>query len=328
MVVIDQHDNTPNDYNIFRMGDLHLQEGMTLPDAKLYSGTHWDNEWLIGKGMALDPENFFIVVPNLFGNGLSSSPSNQSFPYNGPNFPKVTLYDNITAQYRLITEHLGIKKIFAVLGWSMGGMQSYQWGALYSDIVERIVPFCCSAKTSVHNIVFLEGPKSALMADANFDNGNYVKPHDVQRGLRAFGRVYAGWGLSQAFYREKLYLKMGYQSLEDFLVGFWEGYFLKKDPNNLLAMLWSWQKGDISYNPVFNGDFKKALSAIKCKSLVMPGSTDLYFPPEDNLAEVKEMPNAKYLPIDSIWGHWAGGPGTNKDDVKFLDKTLKEFFSN
>ena len=75
---------------------------------------------------------------------------------------------------------------------------------------------------------------------------------------------------------------MGYSSLEDFLVAFWEGFFLPKDANNLLTMLWSWQNGDISANPVFKGDFKKALGAIKAKAIVMPGAMDLYFPVADN----------------------------------------------
>ena len=65
-------------------------------------------------------------------------------------------------------------------------------------------------------------------------------------------RVYAGWGFSQAFYRAELDIKaMGYSSLEDFLVGFWEGLFLVRDANNLLTMLWTWQNGDISANELY-----------------------------------------------------------------------------
>ncbi|KAJ3261210.1 hypothetical protein HK103_006519 [Boothiomyces macroporosus] len=328
------------DYEIYQLGDFKLESGMTIPKAFLayktygdrskpcvvfptwYSGSHLDNEWLIhGKTLA----NYFVVCPNMFGNGYSSSPSNQPEPYNGPNFPNVTVADNVRAQHQLVSQHLGIRKVFCVLGWSMGAGQSYQWGAQYPDYVERIIPFCGSAKTSVHNIVFLEGPKSALKADAAFQEGYYTaKP---QKGLRAFGRVYAGWGLSQAFYREKLYLKMGYASLEDFLVGFWEGYFLTKDPNNLLCQLWTWQHGDISQLPQYGGNFEKALAGIKAKAMVMPGSMDLYFPPEDNEYEVKHMPNATYVPIESVWGHWAGGPGTSVDDAAFIDKRIKEFFA-
>jgi len=141
-------------------------------------------------------------------------------------------------------------------------------------------------------------------------------------------RVYAGWGFSQAFYRERLDIEsLGYSSLEDFLVGFWEGFFLQKDANNLLAMLWNWQNGDISDNELYKGDFKRALGAIKAKAYVMPGQTDLYFPPEDSQFEVANMQNAKLLPVPSIWGHFAGGPRTNPADGKFIDDALKQLLT-
>ena len=336
------------DYDIYELGDVRFQHGATLRNCKLayktfgtlnadksnvvvyptwYSGQHTDNEWLIGPGMALDPDTYFIIIPNMFGNGLSSSPSNTPEPYNGPRFPNVTAYDNVRAQHRLVTERFGIQKISLVTGWSMGALQTFHWGALYPDMVERILPFCGSAKCSRHNFVFLEGVKAALTADAAWNQGWYTeKPH---RGLRAMARVYAGWGFSQAFYRERLDIeRMGYSSLEDFLVAFWEGFFLPRDANNLLAMLWTWQHGNISDNETFKGDFKKALGAITAKAYVMPGQTDLYFPPEDSQFEVANMPNATFLPIPSIWGHFAGGPGTNPDDVTFLDSKLKELLAS
>lgn len=337
-----------NDYEIFELGSVQLQSGATLRDCKLayktygtlnskknnvivyptwYSGQHTENEWLIGEGMALDPKNYFIVIPNMLGNGLSSSPSNMPEPYNASRFPNVTAYDNVRVQYRLIAEKFGIERVKLVTGWSMGALQTFHWGCLFPDMVERILPFCGSAKCSRHNFVFLEGVKAALTADAAWDNGWYkAKP---EKGLRAMARVYAGWGFSQAFYREVLDIKaLGYSSLEDFLVAFWEGFFLPKDANNLLTMLWTWQNGDISANPQFNGNFDMALGAIKAKALVMPGQTDLYFPPEDSKYEVSKMPNAEFRPIPSIWGHFAGGPGTNPVDVKFLDKCLKELLAS
>lgn len=335
------------DYEIYDLGDFAFQSGECLRDCKLayktfgklnaakdnaivyptwYSGQHYDNEWLVGEGMALDPAKYFIIIPNMFGNGLSSSPSNTPEPYNASRFPKVTAYDNVRAQHQLVTKHFGIKKLPLVLGWSMGALQTFHWAAMYPDMVERIAPFCGSAKCSRHNFVFLEGVKAALTADAAWDNGWYKsKP---EKGLRAMARVYAGWGFSQTFYREELDLKtLGYTSLEDFLVAFWEGFFLPKDANNLLTMLWTWQNGDISANDIYNGDYEKALGAITAKAYVMPGRTDLYFPPEDSENEVANMPNASFVPIESIWGHFAGGPGTSVEDVKFLDGKLKELLT-
>lgn len=334
------------DYEIFELGNFKLQQGATLRNAKLayktygqlnadksnaivyptwYSGQHYDNEWLIGEGMALDPQKYCIIVPNMIGNGLSSSPSNTPQPYDRARFPHVTFYDNVRAQHQLVTEKFGIDKLILVVGWSMGAGQTYQWAVSHPEMVERIFPFCGSAKTSLHNIVFLEGVKAALQADAAWKGGWYDEPPTT--GLRAVGRVYAGWGLSQAFYREKVYLQEGYSSLEDFLVAFWEGFFLRKDANNLLAMLWTWQNGNIGNTPSFDGNFEKALAAIKAKAIVMPADMDLYFPPEDNEYEVKFMPNAELRIIKSVWGHFAGG-GANLVDTKFIDDNIKELLAN
>lgn len=336
------------DNEIFELGDFALQRGATLRAAKLayktfgtlnarrdnlivyptwYSGQHVDNEWLVGKGMALDPDKYCIVIPNMFGNGLSSSPSNTPEPYNAARFPLVTACDNVRAQHRLVTEKFGVEKIPLVTGWSMGALQTFHWGALYPDMVERIAPFCGSAKCSRHNFVFLEGVKAALTADAAWNNGWYDKK--PEKGLRAMARVYASWGFSQAFYRQQLDIEaLGFSSLEDFLVAFWEGFFLPKDANNLLTMLWTWQNGDISDNELYKGDFRKALNAIKAKAYVMPSRTDLYFPPEDSEFEVANMPNAEFIPFESVWGHFAGGPGTSPQDVKFLDGKLKELLAS
>jgi homoserine O-acetyltransferase len=332
------------DYEIFDLGKVVLQSGAMLPDMKLgyktygtlnasrdnavvyptfYSGTHVENEWLIGEDMALDPRKYFIIVPNMFGNGISTSPSNQSQPYDRGRFPHVTLYDNVAMQHRLVTEKFGIQSLKRVTGWSMGAMQAFHWGAMYPDMVERILPFCGSARCSRHNFVFLEGLKAPLLLDPAFKDGFYDVP--PTRGMRAAARVFAGWGFSQAFLRERLDIEaLGYASLDDFITQFWEGDFLKKDANNVLAMIRSWQHGDIAANALYEGDFDLALAGIKAKAIVMPGRTDLYFPPEDSEYEVSKMPNAVLRPIESIWGHFAGGPAANRTDVEVIDAAARE----
>ena len=280
-----------SDYEIFDAGDVVLQKGATLRGAKLayktygtlnakkdnviiqptwYSGHHTDVEWTIGEDQALDPRHYFIIVPNMLGNGLSSSPSNTPAPYDKARFPHVTACDNVRLQHRLVTEVFGIERIKLVTGWSMGALQTFHWGCLYPDMVERIVPTCGSAKCSRHNFVFLEGVKAALTADDAWNNGWYEAP--PTKGLRAMARVYAGWGFSQTFYRVEEDLKLGFSSLEDFLVGFWEGFFIHKDANNLLTMLWTWQNGDIGDNELYGGDFKKALAGIKAKAICDAGA--------------------------------------------------------
>jgi homoserine O-acetyltransferase len=330
----------------YDLGDFVLQSGATLRGAQLtyetygelaadksnaivyptwYSGRHQDNEWLIGEGMALDPSRYFIIVPNMLGNGLSSSPSNTPPPYDRARFPNVTMYDNVEAQHRLVTEHFGIERLPLVTGWSMGAGQTYQWAVSHPEMVERIAPFCGSSRCSYHNKVFLEGVKAALTADAAFQHGWYTSPPTT--GLRAAARVYAGWGFSQAFYWDRLWEKLGFSSLEDWLVGFWEGFFLDdRDANNLLTMLWTWQNSDVGLTPGFNGDTKAALASIKARALVMPAEKDLYFPPEDEAWAVQHIPNAELRVIPGVWGHFAGH-GSNPVDTAFIDAALKELLA-
>ncbi|MFD0986368.1 alpha/beta fold hydrolase [Methyloligella solikamskensis] len=331
------------EYESFALGDVQLQSGETLKHAKLayktygtlspkgdnavlmptfYTGTHTRNEAYFGPGRALDPARHFIVSVNMFGNGLSSSPSNTIPEQAGARFPHVTLYDNVVCQHRLIVEELGIDRLALVTGWSMAGCQTYHWGALYPDMVEAILPFCASAKTSPHNFVFLEGVKAALQADSAWNGGDYgTQP---VTGLKAFARVYAGWAYSQAFYREGLYRQFGFESVEDLLQGWEADHVDNWDANDLLAKLWAWQQGDISANSRYGGDFDKALAGILPKAILIPSTTDLYFPPEDNALEAERMPHAELRPYVSKFGHCAASPGKDPGFDAFLDQAITD----
>ena len=130
------------DYETFDLGDFKLKNGGTIPNAKIayktfglpsnpaiiypswYSGLISDNEWLIGKDKTLNPDKYFIIITALFGNGQSSSPSNRN---DVRPWPEVLFYDNVRAQHELVTKKLGVKHARAVLGWSMGAGQTFQW---------------------------------------------------------------------------------------------------------------------------------------------------------------------------------------------------------
>ena len=334
------------DPQYFEAGDTLLQSDTVLPGVRLaytvhgtlnaardngivypshYAGTHDDNAWNIGPGRALDPEKYCIIVPNLLGNGVSTSPSCPPPGMASTDFPVVTMLDNIGLQHRLVTEVFGVTRLALVTGHSMGAQQAFHWGALYPDMVERIAPFCGSARTSRHNFLFLEGIKAALTADAAWAGGHYAAPPVT--GLRAFARVYAGWAWSQAWFRERIDMQvLGMPSLEAFLTHAWEPHFLSKDANDLLAMLSTWQGADISANPRYEGDFTRALAGIKARAIVMPCRTDLYFPPEDSEIEVAHMPDAELHIIPSIWGHMAGG-GLNPADAAFIDTALGDLLA-
>jgi homoserine O-acetyltransferase len=333
------------DYEVLALGEVPLQRGGTLPDARLafrtwgrlngardncivfptyYGGDHEANGRMIGAGKALDPADWFIVVPNLFGNGVSTSPSNAAGAAAGAGFPRVTVLDNVRCQRRLVVEHLGVKEVALATGWSMGALQAYQWAVLYPDLVRALLPFCGAARCWPHNWVFLDSVKSALLADPAFAGGRYAeKP---QRGLRAFGRVYAGWAYSQAFFREGLYRRLGFDTLEAFLKH-WEDDHAAADANDLLAMLWTWQNADASANDTFGGDFEGALRSIRARTIVMPCDQDLYFTLEENRREAALIPGAVVRPFHSAFGHCAGAPGRIQEEMAFLDQALRELLT-
>jgi homoserine O-acetyltransferase len=103
---------------------------------KVEGGEAANNEAMIGAGRALDPARWFIIVPNMFGNGLSSSPSNTPLPFDRAGFPNVTLYDNVVCQHRLVTQRLEIDRLKLIVGFSMGAQQAFHWGAMYPETVQ------------------------------------------------------------------------------------------------------------------------------------------------------------------------------------------------
>jgi homoserine O-acetyltransferase len=304
-------------------GELNAARDNAVVVPTFYGGRHDDTAYLFGDGRAIDTRKYFVVVPNMFGNGLSSSPSNTPAPYGRGAFPLFTLYDNVHAQYRLLTEALKVARVRLVTGFSMGGQQAYQWGVSYPDYVDAIAPICASARISEHNHLFVDSACAALRLDPDFKDGWY----DGQpvRGVLAFGKVYAAWLFSQDFMREQAYRQIGLNSKAD-VVRFTQSYFLQNDANDLLAMASTWLHADVSANPEHRGDFEAALAGATPRAIVMPGETDLYFRVADSAREVPLMPNAELRVIPSIWGH-AAGFGMAPADSAFVDRALTELLA-
>jgi homoserine O-acetyltransferase/O-succinyltransferase len=328
----------PTATGVFPLGDLLLQSGERLPAAKLswkthgtlspsrdnvivyptsYSAQHPGLEWAIGPDSLLDPDRWFIVIPDMFGNGLSSSPSNTA---DYPNL--VTSLDNVTAQRRLLQEVFGVDRLAAVYGFSMGAQQAYHWAALWPDAVARAIVVCGSAKTSPHNQVFLASLMAVLeAAPEHLGQGRFSAEPLAAR--RAFTRNYAGWAMSQDWYRAGLHLSStGATTLDAFLDDHW-GRGFQLSAADLYAQLRTWYAGDISANALYKGDLAAALGAIRARVLLMPGETDLYFPVADNAAELRSLASAELRPIPSIWGHLAGAPATIPEDRVFLRAQLR-----
>ncbi len=281
-----------------------------------YMADYHGYEWLIGPDRALDTSKLFLVATELFGNGHSSSPSNTPEPFHGPRFPVTTIRDNVEAVHRLLTEELKITHLRAIIGFSMGAQQAFQWAVSYPDFADRIVATAGTAKTYPHGVVRLEGQIAALTADAAFQNGDYTAPPN--KGLEAFGTgvdgvaVFAGV-VAQGIVAEGATPGTTFeQALHEFRTNFIPG----ADANDLILQCRTWEKHDVGATPGFNGDVEKALRSIKVPFLYMPSETDLYFPIGDARYEAAFMPTVTLTPIPSLWGHTAGA-GPNPEDGNF-----------
>jgi homoserine O-acetyltransferase len=336
----------PTEEGVFELGTFVIESGIALRNTIIVYKTHGrlnadksnvilyptpigaqhsDIEWPIGPGKALDPDRYFIVVLDQLGNGLSSSPSNSPPPYDRARFPTINIRDDVAAQHRLITERFGIRRIALVIGYSMGAQQTYQWAVSYPDMVDRIAPFCGTAKTTPHNAVFLQGLRAALTADAAWMGGDYHEQPVL--GLQALSRVYAGWGLSQQFYKQELWRQMGFDSLDNFLTGFWEKRYRHRDANNLLSMIRTWELNDVGAVRDIRGNLENTLRTIKAKTTIMASQTDLYFTVEDMRAEATHVGHARFRIIPSLWGHMAGA-GLNSVDSKFIEDEVKALLAS
>jgi homoserine O-acetyltransferase len=328
---------------VFCLGDWAVQNGGHIKDARLSWERHGclnaarDNlvlypasyasqtgamSWLVEPGGILDPTRWCVLAVDMFSNGISSSAADT------PDYPSlVTIADNVRAHHELITHVFGVTVLAAVYGFSMGGMQAYEWAARYPDQVERAIVVCGSARTSPHNKVFLSGLLRTLEAAPEYiGNGRFSAEPDA--ALNAFGHIYAGWGLSQDFYRAGLYRELrGAPDLESYIRTEWAAPFMKRKAANLYAQAHAWYHGDISGCDLYHGDLVAALRAIRARVLLMPSGTDLYFRVADSAEESNCLAIAALRPIPSLWGHQAGNPRNNPTDADFIRGSVRDWLN-
>jgi len=333
-------------FELVSIGEIALEEGGAIPDCRLAVATHGslnaarDNAILvttwysgtskimeqvyIGAGRALDPSKYFIICVNQIGNGLSTSPHNSEGALAGPGFPKVRIGDDVRAQHKLLTETFKLDRLALVVGGSMGAQQTYEWAVRYPDFVKRAAPIAGTAKNTEHDSLFTETLVEAIETDPGFRGGRYETPADVAAGLKRHAKLWTLMGWSTDFFRAGKHRAMGFDSLPAFVDNFMTGYFAPMDPNDLLAMAWKWQRGDVSRNT--NGDLAAALGRVKAKTYVMPISTDMFFRVDDCEVEQKLIPGSELRPLASIDGH-LGLFGTDPQMLAQLDANLRELLA-
>ena len=333
----------PSPKDSFVVDSFRFESGITVPHVKLVYGTYGhlnaarDNavlapshymadrsgyNWLLGPGQALDTARYFVIATEMFGNGNTSSPSNTPEPFHGPRFPMVSIRDNVQIVHQLLTNSLHLTHLAAIVGFSMGAEQAFQWAVSYPDFADRIVATSGTAKCWPHGYVRLEGEIAALEADAGFQAGDYTA--EPMHGIRAFGAVWAAWLFSQEWWRRELWKAdtSNGPNVDEVYKRIIDG-FTRNDANDMILQARVWEHHDVGTTPGYHGT-EQALRAIRVPVLYMPSETDLYFPLTDAKYEAQFIPHVTLAPIPSLWGHPAGA-GASPEDLAFLNRTIGEF---
>lgn len=263
---------------------------------------------VFGTGRPFDPAKYFIIFPSALGSPGSSSPSVSGL---GPNFPKYTISDMVSAQYLLVTDHLGIKHLSGVAGGSMGGAQTLQWITQYPDFMDWAVAIATGPSTTGRNVGIWGLMSETIKADPAYMNGNYKE--QPRNGLRrAFMGTYL-WYFSPAYYQTQ------FRTAEAVMKGL-ENAGMGSEKMDANDIIWR-NHAMINYNVTAD------LPKVKAKTLVVGVNTDELFPAaEEFIPIVMGIPGAKLFAFDSILGHLANAHEIDKANpaiIEFLNQVSK-----
>ena len=293
-------------------GDAHLAGWHTPNDKK---PGWWDD--MVGPGKPFDTNKYFIICSNILGGcsgttGPGSTDPDTGKPYH-MNFPVITIADMVRAQKHLV-DHLGISHLLAVAGGSMGGMLAIQWSISYPEMVGSVLAIATSSKISAQSIAFNWISRQAIMADADWKNGDYEE--QPQRGLSTARMLAHVTYLSDESMRQKFGRKL--QSAEDYSFNFRTDFSVESylnyqgsrfverfDANSYLYITRAIDYFDVSDSA--DGDEYKVFDRVHCPFLVVSFSSDWLFPPYQGkeLARLLlENGNpVTYCDIKSDYGH-------------------------
>jgi homoserine O-acetyltransferase len=321
------------------LGDLRLESGETIRDAFLsyvihgdpgrlrdgavlvttaIGSTHHRLDFLIGPGAALDTERHCIVVIDALGNGLSSSPSN-SASQPGDRFPRFTIRDMVKSQ-RLLLDRLGVDRLAAVVGASMGGMQALQWAVSQPERMTRVVAMTPMARTARWSQLVNELSRRALFADPECR---------VPRPRGAAMRLWTPLTqLVMSRTPEALEAFDTQQALNNWL-GDRSAALAQEGPDafDWCYQTWAYDDHDVGSTPGFGGDTRLALASIRAPVLVLAPSNDLYNPAFSARWASASIPGARFVELPGSDGHQSAS-GISAESTAVLREAIGSFVSS
>jgi homoserine O-acetyltransferase len=309
----------PDKQQFISIGDLKLESGSVIKDCRIgyrayghlnaaktngvlfptwYGGNSRDIELNIAPWKAIDTTKYYLILVDALGNGVTTSPSN-SKQQHGPDFPAFTIRDMVESQHIMLTKYMGINHLRAVMGISMGGIQTFQWAVSYPDFMDVLIPIVGSPQASSYDLMLYNTYAKAIETDTGFDHGRYkVNPKiPVAKMIMELSIVTPALRIKT----------MPREGVEPWMNQI-ETTSNSKDWNDLYYQVKASMAIDIS--KPYNGSLKDAAAHIKAKMLIVTSKQDHLVNPTPAIEFSKLLP-AKLIILDSEAGHLAG----NLEDV-------------
>jgi len=311
------------------LGDFKLESGELIRDCKLgyrtfgalnadksnailfptwFGGKSEDLAGNVGKGKMVDDTKFLVVAVDAIGNGVSSSPSNSRLQP-GEKFPRFSIRDMVNAERELVTRVLGIKKLHAVMGISMGGMQTFEWMVAYPEMMARAVPIVGTTHQTAYDLLLWSTELRAIEEARKLDTSENA-------GAALIARIHA-LALYTPAYRNSSTPPKEFQA------------FVEKEEQNYLKTFkaddWAAQlKAMMAHNVArqFGGSMARAASAVKAKTLVVVARQDMMVNP-DPAVEFARLLKAEILEVNGACGHVfaaCDGAAVNAAVARFLSQ--------
>lgn len=311
------------------LGDFKLQSGEVIKDCKIgyrtlgtlnadksnviviptwASGRSEQLLASVGPGKLADSSKYYVILADAFANGVSSSPSN-SAAQPRMKFPKITIRDMVESHHELLTKVLGINHVKAVMGISMGGMQTFQWVVAYPDFMDKAVPIMGSPRLAPYDMLLWTAQVDAITHNPAWMNGDY-KDEPAAYADFEFSSLFL---TSPEHYNNATTRQQLADGLEKARAAKSWGY----DANNKIRQVQAMMAHDVS--APFEGNMEQAAKTVKAKMLVIVGRQDHVVTPGPAM-DFAKLTNAKLLVLESDCGHMANGCEADK-----VTKAVAEF---
>jgi homoserine O-acetyltransferase/O-succinyltransferase len=268
-------------------GELNAERSNAILFPTWFSGKSEDLTSLIGPGKMLDISKYFVIAVDALGNGVSSSPSNSRLQP-GRAFPRFTIRDMVNSQHKMLTEKLRLKRLYAVAGISMGGMQTFQWIISYPDFMVKAIPIVGTPRQSSYDLLLWETELRVIEANRDLKDGK-------KRAMSVMAGIHTMFLYTPHYH--VTHTKAG-----DFqrVLAEAEKGLARLDPDDYASQLRAMMGHDV-YKP-FNDSGERAAAAVRARVLVIISQQDHMVNPSSSL-EFASLLKAETVELTNDCGH-------------------------